>query len=280
MLTNQELFFEAMQACHRNSDSILALVSKVCAKMSLEDAAAQCDQVREDLNYTNAIFATLNDACMADLSQVLADMKKFAAEVVAQEVQKKMFLPGSQAGADTDSSSPPGLDLDASKTDTAQKMVVPYDTEMEAFKAADASMKPVCDMAWAPHLEKDSWRGQMDEDMRSLREQLQSLAEKVDANAASIQCYVDASTSVVFQHVAELAEKHQHRKDLEATETIQGHRDMHRREIENRTAQMEAEGWEEDCPAGATCSVKAFQVNGLEMSGVPSPYPRGAGHRF
>jgi len=85
MLANQKLLVETMQACHHNSDSILALVSKVCAKMSLADVASECEQVREVLKDTNSMFATLHDASTADLSQVLADVKKYASEVVVQE---------------------------------------------------------------------------------------------------------------------------------------------------------------------------------------------------
>ena len=109
MLANQKLLVETMQAsgqmlacsnkvtsgfgiiiicpeaCHKNSDSILALVSKVCAKMSLADVASECEQVREVLKDTNTMFATLHDASTADLSQVLADVKKYASEVVVQD---------------------------------------------------------------------------------------------------------------------------------------------------------------------------------------------------
>ncbi|CAE7944766.1 Scn11a [Symbiodinium necroappetens] len=85
MLANQKLLVETMQACHHNSDSILQLVSKVCAKMSLADVASECEQVREVLKDTNSMFATLHDASTADLSQVLADVKKYASEVVVQE---------------------------------------------------------------------------------------------------------------------------------------------------------------------------------------------------
>ena len=85
MLANQKLLVETMQACHRNSDSILALVSKVCSKMSLADVASECEQVREVLKDTNTMFATLHDASTADLSQVLGDVKKYASEVVVQD---------------------------------------------------------------------------------------------------------------------------------------------------------------------------------------------------
>ena len=58
MLANQKLLVETMQACHHNSDSILALVSKVCAKMSLADVASECEQVarRETLVASLSVF--------------------------------------------------------------------------------------------------------------------------------------------------------------------------------------------------------------------------------
>ncbi|CAK8990877.1 unnamed protein product [Durusdinium trenchii] len=85
MLANQKLLIETMQACHRHNENILSLVSKVCAKMSLADIGSECEQVREVLKDTGTMFSTLQDASTADLSQVLGDVKKYAAEVVTQE---------------------------------------------------------------------------------------------------------------------------------------------------------------------------------------------------
>ena len=69
----------------RHNESILSLVGKVCTKMSLADIASECEQVREVLKDTNTMFSTLHDASTADLSQVLADVKKYASEVVTQD---------------------------------------------------------------------------------------------------------------------------------------------------------------------------------------------------
>lgn len=89
MLANQKLLIETMQACHRHNESILSLVSKVCSKMSLADISSECEQVREVLKDTNSMFSTLQDASTADLSQVLGDVKKYASEVVTQDVNER-----------------------------------------------------------------------------------------------------------------------------------------------------------------------------------------------
>eukprot|EP00442_Polarella_glacialis_P018121 CAMPEP_0115163934 /NCGR_PEP_ID=MMETSP0227-20121206/72769_1 /TAXON_ID=89957 /ORGANISM="Polarella glacialis, Strain CCMP 1383" /LENGTH=775 /DNA_ID=CAMNT_0002576263 /DNA_START=91 /DNA_END=2419 /DNA_ORIENTATION=+ len=85
MLANQNLLIETMQACHRHTESVLSLVNKVCAKMSLTDISSECEQVRAVLKDTDSMFATLRDASTADLSQVLADVKKYASDVVEAE---------------------------------------------------------------------------------------------------------------------------------------------------------------------------------------------------
>jgi len=85
MLANQNLLIETMQACHKHSESILSLVNKVAGKMSLTDIATECESVRTTLKDTDSMFATLRDASTADLSQVLADVKKYAADVVEAE---------------------------------------------------------------------------------------------------------------------------------------------------------------------------------------------------
>ena len=73
------------QPLERHNENILSLVSKVCAKMSLADIGSECEQVREVLKDTGTMFSTLQDASTADLSQVLGDVKKYAAEVVTQD---------------------------------------------------------------------------------------------------------------------------------------------------------------------------------------------------
>eukprot|EP00929_Paragymnodinium_shiwhaense_P082902 TRINITY_DN4392_c0_g3_i1.p1 TRINITY_DN4392_c0_g3~~TRINITY_DN4392_c0_g3_i1.p1 ORF type:complete len:807 (-),score=268.50 TRINITY_DN4392_c0_g3_i1:92-2512(-) len=85
MLANQNLLIEALQANHRNTESVLALLSKACSKMSIADVGAECEQVRMVLSDTDSLFATLRDASTADLSQVLTDTKKYAADVVTNE---------------------------------------------------------------------------------------------------------------------------------------------------------------------------------------------------
>lgn len=69
----------------RHNESILSLVSKVCAKMSLAEIGSECEQLREVLKDTNSMFSTLQDASTSDLSEVLGDVKKYASDVVTQD---------------------------------------------------------------------------------------------------------------------------------------------------------------------------------------------------
>jgi len=85
MLANQNLLIETMQAGHRHTESVLALLTKVCSTVGAADAEAECEALRSVLKDTDTMFATLRDASTADLSQVLADVKKHATEVVAAE---------------------------------------------------------------------------------------------------------------------------------------------------------------------------------------------------
>eukprot|EP00927_Polykrikos_kofoidii_P050293 TRINITY_DN44200_c0_g1_i1.p1 TRINITY_DN44200_c0_g1~~TRINITY_DN44200_c0_g1_i1.p1 ORF type:complete len:794 (-),score=203.10 TRINITY_DN44200_c0_g1_i1:578-2959(-) len=85
MLANQNLFIETMQAEHRQIESVLTLVAKVCSKTNLTDVGAECEHLRAALKDTDSMFSTLRDASTADLSQVLADVKKYATDVVINE---------------------------------------------------------------------------------------------------------------------------------------------------------------------------------------------------
>mmetsp|Transcript_137284 Transcript_137284/g.382943 ORF Transcript_137284/g.382943 Transcript_137284/m.382943 type:complete len:810 (-) Transcript_137284:235-2664(-) len=85
MLANQNLLIETMQASHRHIESVLALLSKACGKLNLSDVGAECEQFRTVLKDSDSMFATLRDASTADLSQVLADVKKYASDVVNTE---------------------------------------------------------------------------------------------------------------------------------------------------------------------------------------------------
>lgn len=85
MLANQNLLIETMQAGHRNIESVLALLTKACGKLSLADIVAECENFRTVLKDTESMFATLRDASTADLSQVLSDVKKYASDVVSAE---------------------------------------------------------------------------------------------------------------------------------------------------------------------------------------------------
>eukprot|EP00446_Apocalathium_sp_SHHI-4_P078866 CAMPEP_0177571198 /NCGR_PEP_ID=MMETSP0369-20130122/77302_1 /TAXON_ID=447022 ORGANISM="Scrippsiella hangoei-like, Strain SHHI-4" /NCGR_SAMPLE_ID=MMETSP0369 /ASSEMBLY_ACC=CAM_ASM_000364 /LENGTH=752 /DNA_ID=CAMNT_0019059099 /DNA_START=24 /DNA_END=2281 /DNA_ORIENTATION=- len=85
MLANQNLLIETMQAGHRHTESVLALLTKACAKMGVSDVETECEQMRTVLRDTDSMFTTLRDASTADLGQVLQDVKKYAADVVAAE---------------------------------------------------------------------------------------------------------------------------------------------------------------------------------------------------
>merc|ERR1719201_1623239 len=62
------------------------------------DVAAECEQMRATLKDTDSMFTTLRDASTADLSQVLADVKKYASEVVA--VESRQLQDGMKKRAD------------------------------------------------------------------------------------------------------------------------------------------------------------------------------------
>jgi len=85
MLANQNLLIETMQAGHRHTESVLALLTKACAKMAVSDVESECEQLRAVLKDTDSMFSTLRDASTADLSQVLQDVKKYASDVVSAE---------------------------------------------------------------------------------------------------------------------------------------------------------------------------------------------------
>jgi len=89
MLANQRLLIETMQAGHKHTESVLSLLSQTLQAMSGQrnptDVATECEQVRAALKDSDSMFTTLLDASTADLSQVLADVKKYSSEVVAVE---------------------------------------------------------------------------------------------------------------------------------------------------------------------------------------------------
>jgi chromosome segregation ATPase len=89
MLANQSLLIETMRAGHRHTQSLLALLSQslqaVGNQQPLGGVASECEQLQATLRDTESMFTTLCDASTADLSQVLADVKKYSSEVVAFE---------------------------------------------------------------------------------------------------------------------------------------------------------------------------------------------------
>mmetsp|Transcript_86867 Transcript_86867/g.202210 ORF Transcript_86867/g.202210 Transcript_86867/m.202210 type:complete len:799 (+) Transcript_86867:107-2503(+) len=86
MLANQSLLINTMQDTHRHVESVLSLLAKACGKLGLAgDVGTECEQFRTVLKDSDSMFATLRDASTADLSQVLADVKKYASDVVNTE---------------------------------------------------------------------------------------------------------------------------------------------------------------------------------------------------
>jgi len=89
MLANQKLLIETMQAGHRHMDSVVALLAQslqaATGQRNPAEVATECEQLRAALKDTDSMFTTLHDASTADLSGMLADVKKYAAEVVTVE---------------------------------------------------------------------------------------------------------------------------------------------------------------------------------------------------
>jgi chromosome segregation ATPase len=102
MLANQRLLIETMQAGHNHTQSVLSLLSQTLQAMSGQrnpaDVSTECEQLRATLRDTDSMFTTLRDASTADLSQVLADVKKYAQEVVA--VESRQLQDGMKKRAD------------------------------------------------------------------------------------------------------------------------------------------------------------------------------------
>jgi chromosome segregation ATPase len=96
MLANQKLLIETMQAGHKNTESVLTLLSQTLQAMSGQrnaaDVATECDQIRQTLKDTDSMFTTLRDASTADLSQVLTDVKQYSSEVVSVESRQLQDL--------------------------------------------------------------------------------------------------------------------------------------------------------------------------------------------
>mmetsp|Transcript_54266 Transcript_54266/g.101912 ORF Transcript_54266/g.101912 Transcript_54266/m.101912 type:complete len:796 (-) Transcript_54266:93-2480(-) len=85
MLANQNLLIETMQVGHKHTESVLGLLAKMCNKLSMADLSAECEQLRMVHKDTDSMFATLRDASTADLSQVLAEVKKYASDLTSTE---------------------------------------------------------------------------------------------------------------------------------------------------------------------------------------------------
>mmetsp|Transcript_14142 Transcript_14142/g.32014 ORF Transcript_14142/g.32014 Transcript_14142/m.32014 type:complete len:794 (-) Transcript_14142:55-2436(-) len=88
MLSNNQPLIETLQAEHKHTAAVLAVLAKACNKLTLSDLAAECSAIEEDMTSTESMFRTLTDASTADLSSMLADVKKFAADAVSTESEE------------------------------------------------------------------------------------------------------------------------------------------------------------------------------------------------
>jgi uncharacterized phage infection (PIP) family protein YhgE len=93
MLANQNLLIETMQTGHKNTGHVTNLLTKICNRMNLSDLEIECQSLQTTLKDTDSMFKTLQDASTADLSQLLADVKRYAADEVdrnARELQQSV----------------------------------------------------------------------------------------------------------------------------------------------------------------------------------------------
>jgi hypothetical protein len=85
MLANQNMLIETMQATHKQNESVLSLLQKVCGMIAYGDGERECESLRGVIKDTDSMFLTLRDASTGDLKEALADVKKYASDVVANE---------------------------------------------------------------------------------------------------------------------------------------------------------------------------------------------------
>mmetsp|Transcript_54626 Transcript_54626/g.130358 ORF Transcript_54626/g.130358 Transcript_54626/m.130358 type:complete len:799 (-) Transcript_54626:91-2487(-) len=88
MLSDNKPLIETLQAEHKHTTAVLAVLAKACNKLTLSDLAAECSAIQEDMVSTDSMFKTLTDSSTADLAGVLADVKKFAADAVSVESEE------------------------------------------------------------------------------------------------------------------------------------------------------------------------------------------------
>lgn len=87
MLANQNLLIETMQVGHKNTEHVTNLLTRVCNKMNLSDLEIECQGLQTTLKDVDSMFKTLQDASTADLSQLLADVKKYASDEVDRQTR-------------------------------------------------------------------------------------------------------------------------------------------------------------------------------------------------
>jgi len=77
------------------------LLTKICGKMNLSDLEIECQAMQSNLKDTDSMFRTLQDASTADLSQLLADVKKYAEDQVGMQTRDMQSVVKRQADATT-----------------------------------------------------------------------------------------------------------------------------------------------------------------------------------
>mmetsp|Transcript_35368 Transcript_35368/g.82690 ORF Transcript_35368/g.82690 Transcript_35368/m.82690 type:complete len:785 (+) Transcript_35368:121-2475(+) len=85
MMSNLRQITDLVQVEHNHTAAVLAIVSKACEQMQLADLTAECEAVLEDVKANDGAFSALTEAATGDMSDVIADVKKFASDSVAAE---------------------------------------------------------------------------------------------------------------------------------------------------------------------------------------------------
>merc|ERR1719369_303453 len=77
-----------MKATHKNVEELAALVERAMTKLGHADIADECGSVRANLERTDSMYGTLKAANTGDVTELLGDVKKYAADVIAADGEK------------------------------------------------------------------------------------------------------------------------------------------------------------------------------------------------
>jgi len=87
-MSNQDLLIDTMKATHKNVEELAAVVEKAMSKLGQTEIADQCSSVRANLERTESMYGTLKAANTGDATELLGDVKKYAADVIAADGEK------------------------------------------------------------------------------------------------------------------------------------------------------------------------------------------------